>query len=147
MPGRDAGIAAIFALANAVAKSLELAQTEVLRPHSISLVEYQVLASLYLGPPAEEGLSPRSLNTLLRQSSAAMTQILTRLEKAGLLARHPNPQDRRSVTIRLTHEGEATTRNLCDTMAVFQKKCLAGLQASQKTALKEDLQLLLTRLT
>lgn len=70
-------------------------------PGSASLAAIGILASLHrLGPvPAvrlaeEERLQPQSL-----------TRILAQLERDGLIARSPSPEDRRELTIRLTPPG------------------------------------------
>lgn len=143
MPGKDANAAALFAVANALTKQLERSQTALLKPLGFSLVEYQVIASLYLGASLEEGISPVSLNLQLGQTSAAMTQILNRLQKAVLLERHPNPLDRRSITVRLTAQGRSCAEQLCAAMAGHQKQQLSHLDAAEIKAILEKLQLLL----
>ena len=50
-------------------------------------------------------MSPGELGDELLLSSGAMTNRLDRLESAGLIAREPDPDDRRALIVRLTPEG------------------------------------------
>lgn len=50
-------------------------------------------------------MNPQKLVAALLLTSGAMTNRLDRLEQAGLLARTPNPEDRRGVIVALTAEG------------------------------------------
>jgi DNA-binding MarR family transcriptional regulator len=66
--------------------------------------EVGVLAALRSsGPPHR--LSPGRLGKGLMLSSAGVTSRLDRLERRGLLARHPDPDDRRGVTVELSDRG------------------------------------------
>ncbi|SEN02886.1 MarR family winged helix-turn-helix transcriptional regulator [Halomonas caseinilytica] len=66
--------------------------------------EFDVLATLRrAGEPY--ALTPTQLFKVLMFSSGGMTNQLDRLEKAGLIARRPNPDDRRSMLVTLTEEG------------------------------------------
>lgn len=66
--------------------------------------EFDVLATLRrAGKPY--ALTPTQLFKVLMFSSGGMTNQLDRLEKAGLIARRPNPDDRRSMLVTLTEEG------------------------------------------
>ena len=51
-------------------------------------------------------MSPGELGDELLLSSGAMTNRLDRLESAGLIAREPDPDDRRALIVRLTPEGQ-----------------------------------------
>ena len=53
-------------------------------------------------------MSPTELSEIVLRSSGGMTQILDRLERAGLVARAPDPDDRRKVLVELTDEGLRT---------------------------------------
>lgn len=68
--------------------------------------EFDVLAALRRsGAPYE--LTPTGLFDITMMSSGGMTARLDRLEKMGLVARRPNPQDRRGVLVGLTEAGIA----------------------------------------
>jgi len=55
----------------------------------------------------EPGLTPKWLGLELGLTTGAVTALLDRLAKAGHLDRLANPQDRRSVLLRLTDSGTA----------------------------------------
>lgn len=68
--------------------------------------EFDVLAALRRsGAPYE--LTPTNLFEITMMSSGGMTARLDRLERMGLVARRPNPDDRRGTLVRLTEEGTA----------------------------------------
>jgi DNA-binding MarR family transcriptional regulator len=56
--------------------------------------------------------SPSQLMSLLGTDTAGMTKLADRLEAKHLIERHPNPQDRRSVLIALTSDGQALVPQL-----------------------------------
>ena len=68
--------------------------------------EFDVMAALRRsGPPYE--LTPTDLFGITMMSSGGMTARLDRLEKMGLVARRPNPDDRRGTLVHLTDAGVA----------------------------------------
>lgn len=79
--------------------------TRALEPLGLELWEYDVLSAL-----RRQG-EPYSLpaTTLAREtdlSSGAMTNRIDRLEDRGLVSRHADEEDRRSVIVRLTPDGQ-----------------------------------------
>lgn len=72
----------------------------------VDLWAFDVLATLWeQGPPYH--LSPTELCKSAMLSSGAMTNRLDRLEGSGLVARQPDPNDRRSLIIELTPKGKS----------------------------------------
>ncbi|MBO1112449.1 MarR family winged helix-turn-helix transcriptional regulator [Bordetella petrii] len=108
-PGLDVSGMAVF---SRLFRLHTLAAREVdagFRKHGLHQGEFDVLATLYRsGPP--HALSPQALVNALLLSSGAMTNRLDRLEQAGLLAREPNPDDRRGVMASLTPQGLRTIK-------------------------------------
>ena len=79
---------------------------QTLATHGLNSATFDVLATLRRsGPPY--ALSPGDLLATTMVSSGTMTNRLDQLEKAGLVARTHNPEDRRSVIIALTEKGRA----------------------------------------
>ena len=79
---------------------------QTLAAHGLNSATFDVLATLRRsGPPY--ALSPGDLLATTMVSSGTMTNRLDQLEKAGLVARTHNPEDRRSVIIALTEKGRA----------------------------------------
>lgn len=70
----------------------------------LSLGEFDVLATLRRsGEPYT--LSPRELTATLMITTGGMTGRLDKLEKAGLLSRSPDPNDRRALRVTLSERG------------------------------------------
>ena len=83
------------------------------RAHGIGRGDYDVLASLRrAGEP--QVLTPARLGAGLLLSSAGVTGRIDRLERAGLVARRPDPADGRGVLVELTDAG----RDLVDRLVV-----------------------------
>jgi DNA-binding MarR family transcriptional regulator len=85
-------------------RRLKQAMEDTLAEFDLSWGEWQLLTSLrWAGPPHRR--SPGDLARKLELSSGAMTNRLDRLERAGLVQRLPDPEDRRGVQVELTAEG------------------------------------------
>ncbi|MEU7277192.1 MarR family transcriptional regulator [Streptomyces sp. NPDC045431] len=75
-------------------------------PFGVSRGEFDVLATLRRsGEPYT--LSPRELSATLMLTTGGMTGRLDKLERAGLLTRNPDPNDRRGLRVTLTERGRA----------------------------------------
>ena len=77
---------------------------EVFSSYGLHRGEFDVLATLRrTGEPYR--LNPSELSNALMVSSGGMTNRLDRLEKASLIVRQPDPDDRRGSLVGLTEEG------------------------------------------
>ena len=75
-----------------------------LRPFRLELWEYDVLAALRRqGEPFE--LPPTKLAKLGMLTTGAMTNRIDRLEERDLVERRPDPEDRRSLYVKMTAKG------------------------------------------
>jgi DNA-binding MarR family transcriptional regulator len=77
----------------------------VLQQHSIDWGGFDVLATLRRGG-APYRMTPTALYRELVLTSGAMTNRLDVLERAGLVQRQPDPNDRRGTLIELTKKGK-----------------------------------------
>ncbi|AZS37257.1 Multiple antibiotic resistance protein MarR [Microbacterium lemovicicum] len=86
--------------------SLRLARlrSDAFRAAGLAAWEFDVLAALGRAEPVHE-LNPAQLIERTMISSGAMTNRLGHLAERGLIERAPNPQDGRSVLVRLTPAG------------------------------------------
>ena len=115
---------------------------EVFSSFGLHKGEFDVLATLRRsGEPYR--LNPTDLSNALMVSSGGMTNRLDRLEKAGLVARRPDPNDRRGNQVGLTKEGlrlvdEAVTEHVGN-----EHRLLSTLSEDERGALSDLLRKLL----
>jgi len=89
-----------------LARHLDRARRSAFADHGLEPWEFDVLSALRRqGPPYE--LSPGALLRITLVTSGTMTNRIDRLRRAGLVSRHPDPQDKRGALVRLTAEGSA----------------------------------------
>jgi len=86
---------------------------------------YQVLASAARGQPGSQLELARHLGV----DRTVMTYLLDDLEKAGLIERRPDPQDRRARQIVATASGRERLDRLDQRMQAAERHVLAGLDA------------------
>ena len=79
-----------------------------LAPLDITAAQYVILMSLAHG----EVSSASDLCRGISYDPGAMTRMLDRLERRGLVRRVPNPEDRRAFQLELTDEGKAVVPKL-----------------------------------
>jgi DNA-binding MarR family transcriptional regulator len=95
---------AVFGRIYRIARLVGDQQEAVYSGFGINRGDFDVLATLRrAGAPF--CLSPKELTRFLMLTSGGMTGRLDRLEKRGLVARSPDPADRRGLTITLTDAG------------------------------------------
>ncbi len=72
-----------------------------LAAHKLTVSQFAVLEALYnLGP-----LSQKDIGRKILKTSGNITLVIDNLEKHGLVRRHKNENDRRSITVKLTDDG------------------------------------------
>ncbi|MEW4528690.1 MarR family transcriptional regulator [Maioricimonas sp. JC845] len=85
---------------------LERRVNDTLKPFGLAVWGFDVLATLRRhGEPF--AMAPKELMQATMLSSGAMTNRIDRLEESGLVERVPDPDDRRSVRVRLTRKGRS----------------------------------------
>ena len=141
------------ALPMAVFGRLNDASGRVLRDHLNPLFaqaglqpgEFDVLATLRrAGAPYM--LSPTHLYEAAMISSAGMTARLDRLERAGLIERHPDPNDRRGKLIALTGTGRTLIDDTIGKHVANEQRLLSVLSKSEQETLNTLLRKLITGL-
>jgi DNA-binding MarR family transcriptional regulator len=118
---------------------------EVFAQHGLQPGGFDVLATLRRsGPPYR--MSPSQLHRSLMIASGSMTARLDRLEQAGLVAREPDPNDRRALLVGLTPAGfEVIDRAVVDHLA-NEQRLLAVLDEEERETLAALLRKLLLHL-
>lgn len=104
-PELDASAMHIVGRILQLGKRLEKRATQALQHQGIYYTDLDVLATLRRsGKPY--ALTPTELRKSVLITSGAMTALLDRLEKIGLLSRHADPNDGRIRTAMLTKKGK-----------------------------------------
>lgn len=111
----------------------------VLRPHDLTFARFEILRLLAFSRRHEMPMS--RLGSLLQVHATSVTSAVSRLEKQGLVARRPGPDDRRVVLASLTAKGgeviESATRDL--NARVFSSPGLAADEVLRTTELLSSL--------
>ena len=102
--------------------------------HGLNASSFDVLATLRRsGPPYR--LSPSELMETMMITSGTMTNRIDQLEKAGMVERLDNPEDRRGVIIALTEKGFKTVEKAVTGHVANQHRLVAALDADERTQL------------
>jgi DNA-binding MarR family transcriptional regulator len=84
---------------------------------------------------SETELTPSAISERMLVSSATMTNTLDTLEHLGWARRIPNPEDRRSVLIQLTDEGQAVADRFLPGIRTLEQAMLAELTRAERATL------------
>lgn len=105
----------------------------VFSQHNINYTEFQTLASLIVtGPPYEAKPNEMSRHNLL--TSGGMTNVLTRMEKKGLVARRRDNSDKRSVIVSVTDEGLTVFNAVVGRVNDVEHALLASISKKERTS-------------
>jgi len=128
-----------------LARHLDRARRDAFSAHGLETWSFDVLSALRRqGPPYQ--LSPGALLRATLVTSGTMTNRIDRLAEAGLVARYPDPVDRRGVLVQLTDRGAAVADAALADLLVHERELLVGLRGDQRAALATLLRVLLTPL-
>ena len=126
-----------------LARHLDRARRDAFAAHGLETWSFDVLSALRRqGPPYQ--LSPGALLRATLVTSGTMTNRIDRLAEAGLVARYPDPLDRRGVLVQLTDRGAAVADAALTDLLAYERELLAGLRADQRAGLAALLRVLLT---
>lgn len=111
--------------------STKIATQSVYQPHGLSIPEWRVLAVLgYLGEASVLAVANHA--AILRTQ---LPKVTTELEKRGLIARNPNPDDGRSALLALTPVGQRLVTEILAQSRERNAAMLAGLSADEQREL------------
>ena len=141
-PDFDVSPLEVLSRISRLSKHLERERRAAFAAHGIESWEFDVLTALRkAGEPYE--MSPGALLRATLVTSGTMTNRINRLVTAGLVTRHPDPEDRRGVLVRLTPAGmERVDAALADLLR-REQELLAGLDQEERRALADLLRRLL----
>jgi DNA-binding MarR family transcriptional regulator len=78
---------------------------ELLSEHHISASEFEILQQLANAAPADCGMRLHELGDRVHLTQSALSRLIARLERDGLVQRQMCPDDRRSVIAAITADG------------------------------------------
>ncbi|RXK06580.1 MarR family winged helix-turn-helix transcriptional regulator [Halarcobacter bivalviorum] len=102
--------------------------------------DVDVLASLYFNG---KELSPTELYSAIIFSSGGMTKVLKKLESLKYISRKENPNDKRSMLVKLEKSGEEILLNCLDDLIELKKETYNALTEKER----EDLKRILKKIT
>jgi DNA-binding MarR family transcriptional regulator len=141
-PDLDPAPIGVVGRVSRLARELERRLEPVYRAHGLEPGWHDLLATLRrAGPPFR--MRPTDLTDALMLTSSGTTKRLDRLERAGLVAREPDPADRRGTLIALTDDGRALIDRLTPDHLANEDRLLAGLSAGEREQLAALLRKLL----
>src|SRR5437762_959275 len=141
LPKLDLRVEGIVDRINGIQRRVRRMLDETLEERGLSSGEWHVLGRLSRsegGRRAAGGLAKK-----VDLSSAAMTNRLDRLEKAGLVRRLQDETDRRSVQVEITTEGRKLWERAVDTQAAKEAIVAEALSPDQQDQLNDLLRRLM----
>lgn len=121
-----------------VAAHLEAELEEALAEHRLTRASFLVLDALERAEGAT--MNQGELVTRLRRTSGTLSVRLGRLERARMIEREPDPENRRSVTVTLTDRGRSLVQAARPAYAERARRLVAGLPDGAAPALGQQLE-------
>ena len=127
-------------------ESIELLVAQVCRLHHHRARTLLHGLGLYRGQPPvlhalweKEGLTHSELATQMHVTPATITKMIQRMEKAGFVARRPDPEDQRVSRVYLTDAGRAIQGELEGLFRVLEEESIAGFTLEELDSLRRFL--------
>lgn len=108
-------------------RRIQRASVKTLGQLGVARGEFWVLMHMMRGQT-----SPAQIAGELMVSTGTMTNRLDKLEKAGLVRRHPDPKDRRSVMVEITARGRATVDRYVKVQGDIERRLLGHLSPAER---------------
>jgi DNA-binding MarR family transcriptional regulator len=145
LPSLDASPLTVIGRVTRLADIVRRHVDATLKPYGIGWDLLDVLGALRrAGPPFRR--TPTALYRACMLSSGAMTNRIDRLERAGLVTRMPDPQDRRSILVGLTEQGYAVVEEAVAACWTTQQRLIAALPSNDRERIAGLLRTLLLAL-
>jgi DNA-binding MarR family transcriptional regulator len=141
-PDLDVAPLQVLSRVSRLARHLDRARRAAFAAQGLESWEFDVLSALRReGRPYQ--LSPGALLRATLVTSGTMTNRIDRLEAAGLVSRHRDPQDKRGVLVQLTVDGLKAVDAAMSELLASERMLLTGLDKDQREQLAELLRILL----
>lgn len=132
-PGYEAESRAMLLRLFRINAHLERQIKAIVGDHGLTFYGTKILTVLrHSGPPYR--LTPGELSRRLYVMSGTLTHQLDQLEKAGLIIRRPDPNDRRGVLVELTASGRSRIDAALLAVNAQQRRLLAALSDEERAA-------------
>ena len=142
IPNLDFEVEGIVDRMNGLSRRFKRSLHDILAEQGLSYEEWEVLGSLRrAGPPFQRSAGELAERSEL--SSGAMTNRLDRLEKAELVKRLADPNDRRGVVVEITKAGEQAWLESAGAEAAQEALIAAALSDREKKQLNSLLRRLM----
>ncbi|GCE07981.1 MarR family transcriptional regulator [Dictyobacter aurantiacus] len=117
--------------------------TAVLERFGLTGPSFAVIATLRrAGQPYQ--LSQRALVNALQLTGGTISVRIDRLERDGIVERHPDPSDQRGVLVRLTEKGLQLFEHVAPLHLANEERLLSALNQQERTQLADLLHILLS---
>jgi DNA-binding MarR family transcriptional regulator len=141
LPTLDLRVEGIVDRIGGIQRRIKRMLDETLEEHGLSSGEWHSLGKLARTPGGRRSAGELAANVEL--SSAAMTNRLDRMEKAGLVKRIPDEHDRRSIQIELTDKGRKLYERTVEAQAAKEGIVAEALTPKQQDELNDLLRRLM----
>ena len=142
-PDLDVSPLEVLSRVTRLARHLDRARSGAFAAHGLETWEFDVLVALRRSGGNHE-LSPGKLLQQTLVTSGTMTNRIDRLAGRGLVERHPDPNDRRGVLVRLTDEGAKVADDALIDLLDKEQAILANLSDVERSQLASLLRVLVT---
>ena len=123
-------------LANHMARLFALGLAARIKPLGLAPAQFMTLLALW----EEDGLTQKELVRRLDVEQATMANTLARMERDGLIAREPHPEDRRAQCVRLTDTARALEGEAKAAATAANEQALAGFSKTERARFLDFMQ-------
>lgn len=133
-PELDPAPAAIVGRVGRLAAFFDAGMARTFRPYALSRANFDVLATLRRSGAPYQLPQHVVMRSLMRTSGTVSVRI-DRLEAAGLVRRHPDPDDGRGVMVALTEAGRRLVESVVPVHLANEERMLAVLTPTERETL------------
>lgn len=130
----------VAGIVSRLTRSMTVALDRRLGDVGLSFAQYLVLVRLWRAKPAP--LSQSGLCADLAIERSSLTILLQSLERAELIRRQPEPDDRRRLAVSLTAKGAALEGPVLEIVDTFEEELLADFTSTARDELRAALEIL-----
>jgi DNA-binding MarR family transcriptional regulator len=105
------------------------------RPHQLTLLQWRVLGEL----TRNDGLTQSALGSRLEVSAMTISDVVERLEAAGLVVRAVDPSDSRAKLVSITDKARLLVGQMRGVAAEVYRKALDGIDEADRAAMERAL--------